>query len=880
MKPIQLVLSAFGPYVERTVIDFSALGEEGLFLIAGDTGAGKTTIFDAISFALYGEASGGKEKRKSKSFHSDYVSDQTETYVELTFRHRGETWWIRRNLEYQRPAKKKKDGMETTTRQAADAQMRNEDTGEEILRMDDVNRRVRELLGLTQDQFTQTVMIAQGDFLKILTASSDDRKKLFRDLFHTNLYVDLQSRLQEKNRACADEQKALEQVILSAEGKIDPEAEFAEREILLSYCGQIQHTDALCALLARLIEQEKAAQEQARAQKKEAADQIGALIAAVTEGERVNRDFADWESKKARLAALTAGQGEIDAQRAALAAARRAQQLETDEALMRRTRRDMDAQRAALSEAQAALEQAKKALPEAETRMKEAESRGGEIHALLAQAKQMEDCLPVLGEVERLKAALDTQKRELQRLTEASSRAQAAYTAAQNSYYLSQAGLLARELKAGQPCPVCGSTAHPCPAQITPETVTRQALEQAAKRRETAEKAQSDAATRLAANRAALDEREDRLRALKIGADETRQRLAARIDAAHQAAADRQREIDEARSAYQALDKRKIAAQSAVDAAQKQLAALEKDLRAQTEAFEQKRAAHGFEDEASYRLAKRTNAEIERLDREIRNFDEQKRTLAAQTHELEDKLSGRQRTDLAALQNRRAAALDRQAKAENAEKAMVRKLTLHESADREIRQANAAIQKKRGKWQIIQELYTCCAGIAAGNPRAKLTFEAYVQQYYFRFVVAAANKRLTRLTDGMFTLRVMREAANRVSQSGLDLEVLDRSTGQARDVSTLSGGESFLASLALALGLSDAVQSQSGQIRMDAMFIDEGFGSLDENALRSSIDVLLELADGKRLIGIISHVQELEERIDKQIVVTKTPNGSTVRMNV
>ena len=880
MKPIQLVLSAFGPYVERTVIDFSALGEEGLFLIAGDTGAGKTTIFDAISFALYGEASGGKEKRKSKSFHSDYVSDQTETYVELTFRHRGETWWIRRNLEYQRPAKKKKDGMETTTRQAADAQMRNEDTGEEILRMDDVNRRVRELLGLTQDQFTQTVMIAQGDFLKILTASSDDRKKLFRDLFHTNLYVDLQSRLQEKNRACADEQKALEQVILSAEGKIDPEAEFAEREILLSYCGQIQHTDALCALLARLIEQEKAAQEQARAQKKEAADQIGALIAAVTEGERVNRDFADWESKKARLAALTAGQGEIDAQRAALAAARRAQQLETDEALMRRTRRDMDAQRAALSEAQAAFEQAEKALPEAETRMKEAESRGGEIHALLAQAKQMEDCLPVLGEVERLKAALDTQKRELQRLTADSSRAQAAYTAAQNSYYLSQAGLLARELKAGQPCPVCGSTAHPCPAQITPETVTRQALEQAAERRETAEKAQSDAATRLAANRAALDEREDRLRALKIGADETRQRLAARIDAAHQAAADRQRAIDAARSAYQALDKRKTAAQSAVDAAQKQLAALEKDLRAQTEAFEQKRAAHGFEDEASYRLAKRTNADIERLDREIRNYDEQKRTLAAQTHELEDKLSGRQKTDLTALQNRRAAALDRQAKAENAEKAMVRKLTLHESAEREIRQANAAIQKKRGKWQIIQELYTCCAGIAAGNPRAKLTFEAYVQQYYFRFVVAAANKRLTRLTDGMFTLRVMREAANRVSQSGLDLEVLDRSTGQARDVSTLSGGESFLASLALALGLSDAVQSQSGQIRMDAMFIDEGFGSLDENALRSSIDVLLELADGKRLIGIISHVQELEERIDKQIVVTKTPNGSTVRMNV
>ena len=180
---------------------------------------------------------------------------------------------------------------------------------------------------------------------------------------------------------------------------------------------------------------------------------------------------------------------------------------------------------------------------------------------------------------------------------------------------------------------------------------------------------------------------------------------------------------------------------------------------------------------------------------------------------------------------------------------------------------------------MVRELYNCCAGITGGAFRGKLTFEAYVQQYYFRQVVAAANKRLTVLTEGMFTLRCRETARDRVHQSGLDLDVLDRGTGQWREVSTLSGGESFLASLALALGLSDVVQSQSGAIRMDAMFIDEGFGTLDENALRASLRVLSDLAGGQRLIGIISHVRDLEERIDRQIIVTKTLKGSAVQLN-
>lgn len=292
--------------------------------------------------------------------------------------------------------------------------------------------------------------------------------------------------------------------------------------------------------------------------------------------------------------------------------------------------------------------------------------------------------------------------------------------------------------------------------------------------------------------------------------------------------------------------------------------------------FEEKLTAAGFEDERAYQLAKLPDVEIEELDRQIRAYGEQKKSLADQVASLKEKLAGKEKSDVAALEQQRCELDEKQRNVENAEKAVSKKLTIHEDALKEIKEARRQQKRREKNWAIVRDLYNCCAGIAGGNRRAKMTFEAYVQQYYFKQVVAAANKRLTVLTDGLFTLRCKEEARDRVHQSGLDLDVLDRATGQWRDVSTLSGGESFLASLALALGLSDIVQAQSGTIRMDAMFIDEGFGTLDENALRNSLQVLSSMADGKRLIGIISHVHDLEERIEKQIVVSKTMTGSKI----
>ena len=308
----------------------------------------------------------------------------------------------------------------------------------------------------------------------------------------------------------------------------------------------------------------------------------------------------------------------------------------------------------------------------------------------------------------------------------------------------------------------------------------------------------------------------------------------------------------------------------------KQIADTTDKFEEQKDSFEAGLDKHGFANARDFELAIMPGSAIAELEEKIRTHCERKQSLSDQLAKLHEKLKGKEPMDLSVLENHQAELDKAQKKADADEKAASVKVSLHEDVHKEIQNAQRQRKRKEEYWAVVRDLYDCCSGKAGGNRRAKLTFETYVQQYYFKQVVAAANKRLTVLTDGMFTLRCKEEAADRVRQSGLDLDVLDRSTGQWRDVSTLSGGESFLAGLALALGLSDVVQGQSGSIRMEAMFIDEGFGTLDENALRNSLRVLGDLADGKRLIGIISHVQDLEEKIDRQILVSKTLRGSVI----
>lgn len=872
MIPLKLILSAFGPYANETVIDFTRFGEDGIFLIAGDTGAGKTTIFDAISFALYGEASGGRERRRSKSFRSDYASARTETWVELTFRHKAETWRIRRNPEYERP---KKTGEGNTT-QSANATLTHVDTGEIIEGVNEVKARIDALLGLTQDQFTQTVMIAQGDFLKILNASSDDRKTLFQKLFNTSVYADLQWKLKDMNGHCIKEKDRLDQQITIAAGKIDPEPDFAERDNIAFYKTDAKYADLLLECLAHLIDDERAASALASREKTAAAERSEALIRAIAEGNAVNADFDAMERARAELAALLDKQSDMDDLADRLNRGRKAQRLLADEALLSKNTTDIRQQHKALEEATQALADAEKDLPEAQARQAEAESHAKEADDLLATARQLSDCMPVLKDLEAQQKALDRQKRLMAKLKQASDQADHAYTAAKEGYYRSQAGLLAVELEDGKPCPVCGALSHPQPAQLTEESVTREEMEEADRSHRKAADALHEADNALTTLQAQLSKDSERLREMNIQPGETERQLKGRIGDLESRAKQIRSAIDESRKVCANLTTQIEKSRTTVEEGQKRLVALLEAAEQLKKQFREHLNAAGFEDERTYQRAKLPESDLNEIDRQLKEFGEQKASLTDQVVGLREKLAGKERIDLSGLEQQQRDWKARKETAETREAALTKKLALHEDALKEIREARRLQKRREEHWAVIRDLYNCCAGIAGGNRRAKLTFEAYVQQYYFKQVVAAANKRLTVLTDGLFTLRCKEEARDRVRQSGLDLDVLDRGTGQWRDVSTLSGGESFLASLALALGLSDVVQAQSGAIRMDAMFIDEGFGTLDDNALRNSLQVLADLADGKRLIGIISHVHDLEERIEKQIVVSKTLSGSKI----
>ena len=874
MKPVKITMSAFGPYAGVTAIDFRLLGDDGLFLIAGDTGAGKTTIFDAISFALYGEAAGGRERRKSKSFRSDYAAPRDETYVELTFTHRGETWTIRRNPEYVR-AKKSGEG---TTTQPANAEMTCLESRAVYVGLQEVNAKVHDLLGLTQDQFTQTVMIAQGDFLKILNASSEERKKLFQKLFNTGFYEAMRFRLQDMNSECNKERETLDARITFAAGKVAPEADFPERELLLQYCSDPKYAELMLDVLERLIDREKQMHAGAAGQKAALDQQRREVTVQLEQGRALNQLFDEHKAGSAALAALLEKQSAIDEEQHRLDRARKAQLLQPAQALLKSATEQLNKLNRDLAVAQQGMDEAAPRLPVAEGRLKEAEAHQPEADALRQQAGMLNELLPILKALARQQKEQKKLQASIVRLTAESREADAAHSAAKESYYLSQAGLLAADLESGKPCPVCGSCEHPQPARLAESAVTREMLEAAEKRRHDAEGKLQDTSNNLAALDAQIAAALERLAALRVSADETEATVKAKIGELEARARQIRDAVERCRKELQELQLAFRESEGKVQSIRKQLADAAARLTGQQQSFAEGLAEQGFADARDFELAILSNAAMAQLEKTIRTHYEQKQSLTDRLTQLQDKLQGKEPVDLIALEKRQVELNAAQKKADSDEMAASAKVIQHEAVHKEVQSTCRQRKRKEERWAVVRDLYDCCSGKAGGNRRAKLNFETYVQQYYFKQVVAAANKRLTVLTDGMFTLRCKEEAADRVHQSGLDLDVLDRSTGQWRDVSTLSGGESFLASLALALGLSDVVQGQSGAIRMEAMFIDEGFGTLDENALRNSLRVLNDLADGKRLIGIISHVQDLEEKIERQIVVSKTLRGSVVSM--
>ena len=868
MKPIDITLSAFGPYSKKTYIDFEQLGADGIFLITGDTGAGKTTIFDAISFALYGEASGGRERRSSRSFRSDYASAKDETYVEFTFSHRGDIWRLKRNPDYLRD---KKSGSGQTT-EAAKAELENCSTGEVWSGTNEVSGRVQELIGLTQDQFSQSVMIAQGDFLKILNSKSDTRKALFQKLFNTSLFADLQRKLKDMNRTCEEEQRRLDQRILIDAGRIDPEPYYPRRQQILDYAREPKYADLLLDELEALLNYEKDARDAAGSSRSKLQAELDQVLARTVEAKATNEGFIALQKLQEQLARLHSSQKEIDESAVRLQNARRALALGSEEALLVRIKADIARYEAAVNSNSEILEKLTAELPGCVQQAEKAQAAAPEADACLAQSESLAKCLPLLRQLENDMRMLDAQRRQLEQLIQQSDRAEKQFIEIRAAYYRSQAGILAAALEPGAPCPVCGSTEHPSPAKLTGDSVTREEFEAADAARKQCEARLNTKNSEIQALTGGIKSVREQLAGLDIPETETERGLKSRITALRDRAAAIRSAIDASQKKLNALNLEISRTQSVLGDSKKQLEALNAQRAAHIESFRVKMAENGFAKFTDYAAAKLPATEIDRLDARINEHRALVRSLSDRLEAQQKAIEGKEYTDISALEASRIKLKAAYDAADAAEKQAGRRLAIHEEASGGIRSARSRQKKQSENWAAVNDLYRCTAGQM--SDKIKVSFETYVQQHYFRQVIAAANRRLNALTDGAFTLRCKDEAKNRVSQAGLDLDVLDRSTGAWRDVSTLSGGESFLASLSLALGLSDVVQAQSGGVRIDAMFIDEGFGSLDENALRSAIDMLAQLADGKRLIGVISHMPELRERIDRKIVIRKSLTGS------
>ena len=934
MRPLRLTLSAFGPYAAETTLDLEKLGRGGLYLITGDTGAGKTTIFDAITYALYDHSSSGI--REGSMLRCKYADDKTPTFVELEFEVHGVRYTVRRNPEYQRP-KARGEGMTT---EKADATLTYPDDRPPVTKAKDVTAAVQEIIGLDYNQFSQIVLIAQGQFTKLLNASTEERSRIFRKLFRTQRYAQLQERLQAEASALNQQRTAQNAKLDSLLGGLQFSPEDPDAEALRALCAQTVPETAL-ALLDALTARQAAALEEAGT----------ALQTTEAQLDTVQRQLGAAAQAQRLAQQLTARQAELAAARPALDAARAEADRHAGDAAQ------LDALTAQVTQAQSALaaydaldtlcRQQTEARDAARLAAAQAHKRRTQLDSLNAALTAAETELAALADADTRLLALQNRSAQLtqrgealtkleqrladcQRQAKAAHKAQESYRAAaaaqdeartrqntlERAFLDAQAGLLAESLVEGAPCPVCGSTHHPARA-LLPHTAPTQAQVEAA--RQAAAEADLQAQNASAAAQSALAAANEAKTSLRrdaetllperftapegtvpltfalmtnVLAEENAALQTAQTDCKAQC---RQAEADCRRKAQLEADRqaktrqrptleqaaaeadRSAAAQNAsADALEGQIAerraALPYPRRADAQAALDKLEA----DRRTLRTGMDTaQRKLKQAEQTVAAAEAAVEALTAQQTAAQKELPARSAEELTAQQTELTAARET---LRSREKQLSAQLLPNRKTAAQYRAAAEARQTLESRWQWVSALAATAGGTLTSKQKIKL--EAYIQMNYLDRILRYANTRLMQMTAGQYELERI-GAENQRSQSGLDLGVIDHYNGTRRSVKTLSGGESFKASLALALGLSDEVQSSAGGIRLDTLFLDEGFGSLDEESLELAIRVLSGLTEGDRLVGIISHVGALKDRIDRQVVVHKArTGGSTVELRV
>ena len=926
MRPLRLTLSAFGPYAAQTTLDLEKLGKGGLYLITGDTGAGKTTLFDAITYALYDHSSSGI--REGSMLRCKYADGKTPTFVELEFEVHGVRYMVRRNPEYQRP-KARGEGMTT---EKADATLTYPDDRPPVTKAKDVTAAVQEIIGLDYNQFSQIVLIAQGQFTKLLNASTEERSRIFRKLFRTQRYAQLQERLQAEASALNQQRTAQNAKLDSLLGGLQFSPEDPDAEALRALCAQTVPETAL-ALLDALTARQAAALEEAGTALQATESQLDTVqqqLGAAAQAQRLAQQLA------ARQAELAAAKPALDAARAeadrhagdaaqldaltaqvtqaqsALAAydaldtlcrqqieARDAAQLAAAQAQKRRTQ--LDSLNAGLSAAESQLA----ALADAGTRLLALQNRSAQLtqrgEALAKLEQRLADC-------QRQAKAAHKAQENYRAAAAAQDKARARQNTLERAFLDAQAGLLAESLVEGAPCPVCGSTHHPARALLPHTAPTQAQLETA---RQAAAAADRQAQTASAAAQSALAAANEAKTSLRRDAETLLpERFTAPEGTVPLTFALMTNVLAEETAALQTEQADCIAQCRQADADCRRKAQLEADRQAKTRqrptleqsaaeadrsAAAQNASADALEGQIAERRAalpypRRADAqaaldklEADRrtlrtgMDTAQRKLKQAEQTVAAAEAAVEA-LTAQQTAAQKELPTQQTELTAARETLRSREKQLSAQLLPNRKTAAQYRAAAEARQTLESRWQWISALAATAGGTLTSKQKIKL--EAYIQMNYLDRILRHANTRLMQMTAGQYELERI-GAENQRSQSGLDLGIIDHYNGTRRSVKTLSGGESFKASLALALGLSDEVQSAAGGIRLDTLFLDEGFGSLDDESLEQAMRVLAGLTEGDRLVGIISHVGALKDRIDRQVVVRKArTGGSTVELIV
>ena len=867
MKPVELRISGWGPYKELQTIDFTRMEERGLFLITGATGAGKTTIFDAIMYALYGCMSG--EVREKGSVRSDFAKPDTPTFVELLMTHKGESYHIYRNPEYLRPRKRKGADGKELTKEKEKAILTLPD-GSSVEGSSEVTRKIEELLCLDYRQFKQISMIAQGEFTKLLTASSQEKTKIFRQIFDTGLYERIAQLLKERSNAIYKEVSGYRHKMDEDVELYHPLEESAEVFATLVQ-GEAYDYEAVLAFLKEEKKRIGKEEKEVLAQYQKLEERTLVLNGKLVEAQKAAELQKSLERETERKQLLDHRKEEMQQKEILLWKADRAGEIRQQELLCEESAKQIDK-----------IKQQIRHLQE-ETGLREQQiltlQKLPEYQADFEAACELKE---KLSEQEResehnikLCKQLEAQLKQLQevylKLEQEELFARQTYEETEHRYRHNLAGILSSELEENRPCPVCGSLHHPAPAAVTEEHLTREKVDQAKKTwLQKQEKTMRQHGETMAARGKAEQAKEKGCELMEtIGQlQERKEQLPGEIKVLLS---------KYTRKSFEGELNRLLQLRVERAEKQEQIGNLQEELQKGLELFREREeerdillTKYGFASREEYQGSLLSKEQIEAGKRELQDYEKNCRANEELLQHLKEQVQELVLADPVKLKEELKEALE--------EKRAVQQMLSKKQESRNLTERTySSLKTKLAGLKETMERYTLVKGLddlANGNNKKRLVFEQYVLISCFEEILYAANLRLQTMSAGRYELRRVRGIVDARSKDNLEMEVLDYYTGKYRSVKTLSGGESFKVSLSLALGMSDGIQAQSGGIRVETMFIDEGFGTLDGESLDQACLVLQGLTESNRLIGLISHVPELSEKIPDQIRIHKTNTGS------